>query len=378
MNELALSQNALVWHRFKQSGLITPFAAATACASALGGIQAQILSAAALALWNRLPNFSHADFEALLYEQRQLVKIWSHRGTLHLHPSAEWPLIHALYADRISCREKALEESGGSVAFYRQTICDIAAMARQRTSIGRSDLRKSDLQLHENSLSSWGGIFYDLVRHGWLCHVRASGAEGRFAHREVWLPDLPWQPPTAQTAHTTALRQYFSAYGPATVQDAAYWLGTTAAVVRVRLAALETELTRIVAGDKSYLMLTADIAKVELEAPTPDKWPVLLLYRFDPLLLSHKDKQWLIDPKFYKNVWQAAGHVEGTVLIKGRIAGTWRYLRRGNGLSIEVRPFHKLARRHEAKIERRAQHVAAFFDRPLRDFVIAPVDPYVR
>ena len=47
---------------------------------------------------------------------------------------------------------------------------------------------------------------------------------------------------------------------------------------------------------------------------TAEEWPVQLLYRFDPLLLAHKDKSCWLDMTFYKRVWQTAGHIEAFML----------------------------------------------------------------
>src|SRR5438045_1418827 len=57
-----------------------------------GGIQAQVLSAAELALWARVHNLSRADIQTALWQERSLVKTWAMRGTLHLLAARELPL----------------------------------------------------------------------------------------------------------------------------------------------------------------------------------------------------------------------------------------------------------------------------------------------
>ena len=42
-----------------------------------------------------------------------------------------------------------------------------------------------------------------------------------------------------------------------------------------------------------------------------------LLGRFDPLLLAHRDKDWVVPAKYYNRVWRPAGHIEGVVLESG-------------------------------------------------------------
>jgi hypothetical protein len=45
-----------------------------------GGIQAQVLSAAELALWARVDELSRADVQAALWQERSLVKTWAMRA----------------------------------------------------------------------------------------------------------------------------------------------------------------------------------------------------------------------------------------------------------------------------------------------------------
>src|SRR5262249_20470703 len=55
-------------------------------------IQAQVLSAAEIALALRVQGLTAAGVREELYEGRTLVKTWSIRGTLHLVPAGEVPL----------------------------------------------------------------------------------------------------------------------------------------------------------------------------------------------------------------------------------------------------------------------------------------------
>jgi len=48
------------------------------------GVQAQVLSAAALSLWARVNNTTIQDVEDALWKHWTLVKTWAMRGTLHL------------------------------------------------------------------------------------------------------------------------------------------------------------------------------------------------------------------------------------------------------------------------------------------------------
>src|SRR5579884_3382451 len=73
-------------------------------ASALCGVHAQVQAAAEIQLATRIDELTQAAVRAALWERRALVKAWTLRGTLHLHPAAELPLWQA--ARRAVTRQK--------------------------------------------------------------------------------------------------------------------------------------------------------------------------------------------------------------------------------------------------------------------------------
>ena len=358
------------WFRLQRSGLVQPFATPEQAASTLFGVQAQILPAAALALWNRTQSLSEAQVDARLYKQRTLVKLWGQRHTLHLYPSHEWPLLHGALAINRTWWERHLEATQASQ--HTRLVQQVAEHLRERESMGRSDLRATGLDLDEEHFSAWGGLFADLVRQGYACHAGRTGNEGRFAHRERWLPDLVWQPPDADMANTEILRRFLSAYGPATTQDFAYWRGVKVEHARRWFKRLEPELAEV--GVERQWVLQQDLATLEAATPVPERWPVRMLYRFDPLLLAHKDKSWVTDPTHYSRVWRPAGHIEGIVLAHGKAVATWRYDRQGAGLIVTVAPFKHLPNYVTKAIHKTAPQIAHFFGLPLAEVRITATE----
>jgi hypothetical protein len=374
MSTLQLTPDQIRWQRFRRAGLVTPFADAPTAATALVGVQAQILPAAGLALWNRIPALSHHSFDTLLYHERTLVKLWGQRGTLHLYASDDWPLLHAARSINQSWWERHLasDQQNGAQAIleHREIVQKVTELLRSRESMGRRDLRASGLPLSNELLSPWGGIFAELVHLGYACHYGRSEGEGRFVARERWLPDLAWNPPDPHTANVTIAQRYLAAYGPATLHDFAYWRGVTISQARGWLQTLMPELIEVeVEGQTAFLPKDA-LDEAQRPAPPPEAWPVRMLYRFDPYLLAHRSKDWVVPPAHYKAVWRPAGHIEGIVVVRGQAAATWRYDRKGSGLIITVNPFKPLPKYVIKQVEKRAKAVAAFFHSPLLDLIV--------
>ena len=301
---MRLSEQQIHWFRQRRSGLVEPFASPEIAARSLAGVQAQILTAAMLALWNRSAAGASTEGEvaARLFEEKTLLRLWGQRHTLHLYDTDDWPLIHAAHAHRRTWWERDAERDPEvEIAAFREGVHRAGELLRQRGTLSRKELRASGIPLPEALLSPWGGVFAELVRIGEACHARWDGGEARYAHREHWLPQMAWEPPTADSAHLELARRYFRCYGPAAVGDLAYWRGATTKDARRWVAALEGEVAAVECetpqGTSEMLLLAADLPVATETPPEREAWPVRMLGRFDPLLLAHREKDWVVPPR---------------------------------------------------------------------------------
>src|SRR2546427_7742125 len=103
VNSWRLSKNHLAERALKRD---MPFVVSDAC-----GLQAQVLSGAALSLWARVENITIEDVEDALWKHWTLVRTWAMRGTLHLLSSnslstyvAALKTRHDLHGEKISYR----------------------------------------------------------------------------------------------------------------------------------------------------------------------------------------------------------------------------------------------------------------------------------
>lgn len=360
--DLTVAQSAVA--RFGQNGLLATFGDAVAAATHLAGVQAQMLPAAGLALWNRVPEFTAAQLDHLLYHERSLVRLWGQRGTLHLYAATDWPLIYAAQADRATYWEQEALREGWDPAAYEAFIARVARWLAEHETMGRNDLRRLAPEIDDRHLSGWGGIFAILTRRGLACHAAPNGGEARMAHRLRWRPDLAWDPPPSEEANAELIRRYLAAFGPATLADLTAWRGRTQVEMKRWLALLGDEVVKVTVAGKPAWWLQSQLARLN-SLPEPGDLPPRLLGRFDPLLLATRDRSWLVDAVGYKQVWRPAGHVEATIVVAGRIAGTWRYDWRGSALVVTLRPFGALPAATRTQLERLAAGVAAHFAAPL-------------
>lgn len=74
-----------------------------------------------------------------------------------------------------------------------------------------------------------------------------------------------------------------------------------------------------------------------------------------------RDRETIVKKTYHRDVWKAVGD-PGTVLADGTIIGTWRPRKNGQKLTIAVKTFVTLPRRHETAIRNEAEQIG-----PLRN-----------
>ncbi len=350
-----ITLDQLRWHRLMRSGLITPFASAEECAETLIGIQAQMPRAAALAIANRISQFSFKEFEFLLYHQRSLVRTWGQRDTLHVYRSSDWPNLVTALRDRCSWAYIKFHQNGGSDAEYEQLIKKIGDVLKSNKLLTRDEISN---QTGINS-SAWGGLLIDAAYRGFI----ADAGGRRFSHGLQWFSNLPMVDKQEYT-YLDLIRRYLRCYGPASAGDIAFWFKERISVVKKWLTKLD--IIEVLCDGVHLFALQEDHDNIALLSPPQyaKSWPIIILYRFDPLLLAHKAKQWIDPTEHYSKVWTSGGHVAGVILQGGVATATWRYQRRGSQYSINVTPFSKtpISQSIKKKVVRHEKFLKKFFD----------------
>ena len=274
---------------------------------------------------------------------RGLVKIWSHRGTMHLVPEDELglhlsafdnggPFIHGYWgisqadADRWA---PFIEEEIGQGNHTRDGL----KAACTRAGMGE--------ELLHQVFYGWGGLIREMVCRGRI--VCGTGTQ-----KEYYLPK-PVQRVDRDQARRVFLRRYFEHYGPATVSDCRYFFGNWQKPdMDPLLDELLPELVCTVIDGKKYYSLH----EPETDGLLPD---CVLIPGFDQLILGYKDRDRMIDRRFLKELTNISGIVSPSVLLRGRIRARWKL----DGSKIIVTSFDRRLKKDEAAIRRKVREVFA-------------------
>lgn len=270
-----------------------------------GGLQAQYAPSGYVGLWSRLDGFRRTDLTAAL-EDRSVVQATLMRSTIHVVSRREfWR-----YALGVRRARRAWALRAG---------VDTEAAALARAAVLRDALSNGPRTVKELGEIGAGfvgnlGLFVDLVR------VPPSGTwERRRADRLALAAD--WVGPEDATvaeglAHL--VRAYLRAFGPAPWRDIASWSGVPAADLRQGGGALT--LVRYRDDDGRELL---DLPGAPLpDATTPV--PARFLAHWDAALLVHARRTGILPERYRSRVFSNANPFSvGTVLVDGRVAGTW-------------------------------------------------------
>ena len=376
-----ISAEQVAGFRLSRHHLATPATKASIArvAGDMCGAQAQVISAAALALRARIRGLRQEDVEKALWQDRVLAKTWCMRGTIHLIPSKEYSVFVRGTARREKRAEGWLTRHGLTAPIVDQ-LMEATGKALDRP-LTRHELAKriaASVGKHRKVHRSrgWGNRGpTDVVEIGgatlsvdaivWLASARSLACWGPEAgdgpthvRPDAWLPGMRETAP--EEAETELVRHYLRAFGPATLREFAIWTAIGVRAAQEVWGRIGSEIVPVQVDGKTGSVLRRDLPalrRAKLTGPT-----VRLLPYFDGFLLGNTERDHLVDARHYKEVYRPAGWIAAVVLVDGRVQGTWSYDRKGDRILVRVEPFRPLARAVREGVEAEAADVARFFD----------------
>src|SRR2546425_2832357 len=279
----------------------------------VGGVQAQVMSAAEIALWTRDHDLTAAAIHSALWKDRTLVKTSCMRGTLHLLAAADFPIyISALKSSRTRQALRVMARSGVT----QGEACEVTGAVVEALRAGPMTRRELTERVLALGLAgkkakrwferSWWGVVRQAIVEGLVCYGPDQGQHVTMVRVDQWLKGLPGKARVSEPeAGRILLRRYLRAYGPATLRDFSKWTGFSSPEPKAVWESLEEELSEVsVEGGEAFILRQDGD---ELAASRLGDETVRLLPNFDPYLLAHADKNHLVTSRYYKRVYRQAG-----------------------------------------------------------------------
>lgn len=336
---------------------------------ALCGVHAQVQASAELQLAARIDGLVQADVRAALWERRSLVKAWTVRGTLHLHPAEELALWHA-------ARRAVRHETDAGLPAWRdpagvlhppleEAEVEAVRAAVQEALDGRCLLRE---ELAEEVVKLVGPAPRERLRSGFafflgeLCQGPPQGSRITLARPDQWIDG--WRPVDDEAeALREVCRRFLRTYGPARPAEFSEWLGSAAfkvAQARALFDELAPELEEIGIEGRSSFVLAGDRS-----FPEPGR-QVRLLPEYDVYVMGFRERDRLVPEAVRELIGgHGRGRYEGPagvrlVLADGIAAGLWERRKRGRRVELDVRLSRGLGKPAWAELGREAERIGAF------------------
>jgi hypothetical protein len=285
-----------------------------------------------------------------------IVRTWAYRGTLHFLAAtdASWvlPLLKPFIVSANQRRYRELELDGTTLSRGGGLIRSLVEEGDPKP---RSEISAA---LERVGISAMGQRIAYLLQWAALDRAICLGPQRGRQPTYLPLPEPAQCSPVFDRDHGLAelARRYFVSYGPATVQDFAWWSGLPAAVARAALDAAGS-LVRVRVGSSEMW------AGREEPAGTPDG--AHLLPPFDGYLLGYRERGFALDPAFGRRVNAGGGMPKPTILVGGRVAGVWKQERRGGAVRISVELFRDLESGERSAVAHAVERYGSYLERPV-------------
>ena len=289
----------------------------------LVGVQAQDVTAAALAIRARSRGLVVADVDAAR-EDRRVVLTWSLRGTRHLHRAEDVRWLLARLGPTFLRPSKRAEQLGIAGQAGDRAVGVLASALAADGPLTRDQV-KDRLAPHGVDPSGQAAIHViaRAAMEGVLCVLPGE----RYVLLDGWIGPAT----TADVPEPGELaRRYLGPFGPASVADFAAWSGLGPPAARREWSAIEAELIEVA---PSAWLLAADADRAAAAARR--RAPTRLVGAFDSLLLAYADRRVHLSPDHAPLVNVGGGMVKALVVDDSRVEGTWSR----PGGRVDVRPF---------------------------------------
>jgi hypothetical protein len=291
-----------------------------------------------LSAWARTDGMEVAHMDRALYDDRSLVKHMAMRRTLFVFPREVLPAAQAGASARVADIERRrligdVEKAGlrrdgaGWLAGAENDVLALLSDGREATS---SELR-AELPSLEGSITygegkSWGGqvpvgprVLTILSAAGRI--VRASNAGAWTTSRPRWASTFSWlgeeiAPMPEPDGVAGLVERWLRAFGPGTVADIRWWLGST--VTAVRRALTDIEAVEVHLDGRTGYLLPDD-----LEPTNPVEPWAALLPPLDPTTMGWFEREWYLG-SYKEQLFDTSGNAGPTAWWEGRIVGGWR------------------------------------------------------
>lgn len=322
----------------------------------LGAVQAQDYLGSLWAIGLRMRGATEATIERAI-EEKTIVRTWPLRGTLHFVAAADVHWMLKLLTPRVVAKHvrRLKQEYDLDEAVYNRTRRILERALRGGGRLSRPALyalldKAGIATANQRGLH----IVWYHAQEGLICLGPREGKQQTFVLLDEWVPDglqLSREQGLAEIA-----RRYFTSHGPATVQDFTWWSGLAPADVAAAMEMVTPGLVSEVLDSKTYWFTAASARKASRS--------VHLLPPFDEYTVAYKDRSAVLSAERSSRADSGHGIFFPSLVVDGKIAGTWSRTLKKQSVVIRPKLFGKLNARDMRAFDVAAGKYAEFLGMP--------------
>lgn len=325
-----------------------------------GAMQAQDLASGEWSFGVRCEGLTQADVHQATVD-RTILRTWPMRGTVHFVPprDARW-MLEVTGVRALAGAERRRAHLGLSEATVDRAAAVLGEALHGGGCLTRSECIDLlvDAGIHTAPEHGYHLLWY-ASQIGVTCIGPQRGKEQTFVLLDEWVPD-PHRMSRDDALAELAIR-YFRGHGPATRQDLAGWTGLPAADVRRGIDLAGDALAAVEVDGRPMVLSSAllDTAPAVTSGGAGDD--LLLLPGFDELVLGYKDRSAVLAPEHVQRVLPGRNGVfMPTIVVGGRVVGTWKRTVKGRRVEVVPSPFRPLSGDQEGAFLRARDGYAAY------------------
>jgi hypothetical protein len=302
------------------------------------GIQGQDYFGAKWSLGLRLDGHTDDDIEGAI-SKGKIIRTWPMRGTLHFVAAKDiyWllDLVGPYVLKQAAPRYRQLELTKAVMSkVYRALTDHLSGNNLTRDEI--AEVLKTS-RIKTDGQQRLSHILQHAATDQLICFGKRKGNQFSFRLlEEVVEKKKSIDPEEALTRLTLG---YFKSRGPATAADFIWWSGLPTKVAKEGIEAVAKKLEKLEINGSTFYHSPVNVGS------NPSR--VFLLPGFDEFLLAYKDRTATLESKKHASIAHKNGMFHSTVVIDGKVKGTWKRTLIKNSLAFDVKPFEKFS-----KIER--------------------------
>lgn len=362
-------------------------------AAGVCGVQNSPPGAWETALFVRIRDVTAAQLRRELETDKTLLQAWSVRGVPMVFPTAESPVfLEALAA--LPGEEPWIYTQGAALAldYLGMAWPDALTLVRQaaarletctiqsKEELDRflagavAELLPAGLRERWNAPSMYGHpdrqtvggavVSFALRPCSFLGQVVfgvRNGTHPTFTAPVHWLGHpLPSDP----QAGARLMRKFLHAYGPATPQELAAWLGSSPRQAKRLWQTVQQGLLPVNKAGKRAWLLQQDLPSLLVARPPLDPWRLVGAY--DPYLDARDRALLLEDKTLQRQVWRTVANPH-VILQEGKVAGIWKTRTIRGQLDVTLEPFVPISGEVRQELVRQLEAYAAFRSLQLRN-----------